>query len=121
MNGLLTFLLDRDDLACLEALCPAALSGTIVAFDPDLHIELLSREVVHVTPWSFVGSAELDAVRDVSVSRSRSAGQSPHRQTTLNLNGLCALHKEMKRSMLAMAFTKSTPGMVVAYSAAEIP
>ncbi len=64
MSGLLTFLLDRDDLACLEALCPAALSGTIVAFDPDLHIELLSREVAHVTPWSFVGSAELDAVRE---------------------------------------------------------
>lgn len=64
MSKSLTFLLDRDDLACLEALCPAALSGTIVAFDPDLHIELLSREVAHVTPWSFVGSAELDAVRE---------------------------------------------------------
>lgn len=64
MSGLLTFLLDRDDLACLEALCPAALSGTIVACDPDLHIELLSREVAHVTPWSFVGSAELTAVRE---------------------------------------------------------
>ena len=64
MSELLTFLLDRDDLACLEALCPAASCGTIVAFDPDLHVELLSREAAHVTPWSFVGSAELNAVRE---------------------------------------------------------
>ncbi len=63
MSELLTFLLDRDDLACLEALCPEALSGTIVAFDPDLHIELLSRDVAHVTPCIFIGSTELVAVR----------------------------------------------------------
>jgi len=68
LNGLLTFLLDRDDLACLEALCPEALSGTIVAFDPDLHIELLLRDVAHATPWNFVGSTELDAIREFEQS-----------------------------------------------------
>ena len=63
MSGLLTFLLDRDDLMCLEAQCPQALEGTVVAFDPDLHIHLLSRGRKHLTPWSVVHKHDLDTVR----------------------------------------------------------
>ena len=51
----LTFLLDRDDLACVEAMAADALSGTVVAFDADLHAYLLDRGMKHITPWDFLG------------------------------------------------------------------
>lgn len=54
----LTFLLDRDDLACVEALSPEALSGTVVAFDADLHAHLLDRQIKHITPWDLLGAQD---------------------------------------------------------------
>ncbi len=59
----LIFLLDGDDLACVEACCPEVLSGTVVAFDPDLHIQLLHHGLDHLTPWSVVRKDEEDELQ----------------------------------------------------------
>ena len=64
MKEYLTFLLNRGDLSCLEALFPEALAEALVAFDPDLHIHFLRRGVDHLTPWSFIERDEHGAVRD---------------------------------------------------------
>lgn len=59
----LTILLDHDDLVCLERLCPDALSGTVLAFDVELHAELLDRGVDHMTPWDIVQPSERSYVQ----------------------------------------------------------
>ncbi len=46
--------LDADDLACVEADCPEALSGEVVAFQTEMHLILEERGIRHSTPWTFV-------------------------------------------------------------------
>lgn len=51
-------LLDSDDLACIEALCPDALTGHVLAFDADIHLELTERGLPHLTPWDIIAPDE---------------------------------------------------------------
>ncbi|MFQ5805153.1 MAG: hypothetical protein ACE5I3_01745 [Phycisphaerae bacterium] len=60
----LTILLDQDDLGCLEVNCPQALSGTVIAFDIDLHALLLDRRINHLSPWDVVQPDECSRVQD---------------------------------------------------------
>lgn len=59
MGGLVTFVMDEDDLALVEATSPQALRGTIVAFDPDVADRLHGAGIPHVTPWDFVHQEHL--------------------------------------------------------------
>ncbi len=58
----LTILLHEEDLRCVEALRPAALRGTVLAFSLDLHLALKDRGMAHITPWDVVRAHDRDAV-----------------------------------------------------------
>lgn len=59
----LVLLHDADDLACVDALCPEALRGDVLAYDPDIHLVLQNRGVEHVTPWDLVNREEFPALK----------------------------------------------------------
>jgi len=50
-------LLDTDDLACVQAVCPEALHGRVLAFDLGVHLALLDLGIPHSTPWDFATRA----------------------------------------------------------------
>lgn len=59
----LTIMLDEQDLACVERCCPWALRGAVLAFELDLHLELLDRHIPHVTPWDLIEHSDWPAIR----------------------------------------------------------
>lgn len=63
MASSVTFLVDEDDLRSVEALCPEAQRGLLVAFDPDVHSLLLGAGTSHLTPWDFVRVEEWSALQ----------------------------------------------------------
>ncbi len=50
----LTIAVNEDDVRCLEQLCPEALQGVVLAFDPDPHLALCDRGIKPSTPWDVV-------------------------------------------------------------------
>lgn len=59
----LVVLHDEHDLADILAHVPQALAGTVLAFDTDIHLRLLSDGVEHMTPWHIVGRSEYAQVQ----------------------------------------------------------
>ncbi|MEP0848433.1 MAG: hypothetical protein HRF50_16625 [Phycisphaerae bacterium] len=54
---------DDHDLTDVLACVPQALAGTVLAFDTDIHLRLLSTGVEHITPWHVVGHGEYAQVQ----------------------------------------------------------
>ncbi len=55
----LTILLDKDDFDSVSLAYPEAMEGTILAFDVDIHVELLSRNIKHLTCWDVIEESSL--------------------------------------------------------------
>jgi len=64
----LTILHDADDLARLEALCPEALSGTVLGFALDIHLQLQERGIDHLTPMDLIDYDELPRLQRFEAS-----------------------------------------------------
>ncbi len=54
---------DADDLNCVEASCPQALSGDVLAFDTDIHLLLQERGIDHRSPWDIIRYEEQEALQ----------------------------------------------------------
>ena len=63
-----TILHDADDLARLEALCPEALSGTVLGFALDIHLQLQERGIDHLTPMDLIDYDELPRLQRFEAS-----------------------------------------------------
>ncbi|MCP4591040.1 MAG: hypothetical protein GY842_09865, partial [bacterium] len=50
----LTVLLDNDDLDCVKACCPEALTGALLVFEVEPHLRLRDCGIAHLTPWDLV-------------------------------------------------------------------
>ena len=68
MKRWLTILLDKDDFDVVSFACPEALKGAILAFDVDIHIELLSRNVEHLTCWDVVEENSLQNLKELEAA-----------------------------------------------------
>lgn len=64
----LTILHNADDLARIEALCPEALSGTVLGFALDIHLQLQDRGIDHLTPMDLIGYDELPRLQRFEAS-----------------------------------------------------
>ena len=62
-SGSFLVLLDADDLACVEACAPDALSGHVLAFDLDIHMVLDELGIEHLTPWDLVATDEWEQLQ----------------------------------------------------------